>query len=105
MAQYVLVYLGGNPPATPEEGQKHFAKYQEWLASLGDAAVSPMNPCKDTHTVAADGSATAGSSVGMSGYTIVEAESMDAALAMAKTCPFLDIGGTLEVSERVDMSM
>lgn len=41
----------------------------------------------------------------MSGYTIVEAESMDAALVMAKACPFLDIEGTLEVSELVQMNM
>jgi hypothetical protein len=40
----------------------------------------------------------------MSGYTIVEADSMGAALEMAKTCPFLDIGGSLEVSELIKMS-
>ena len=39
----------------------------------------------------------------MSGYTIIEADSMDAALSIAKVCPFLDIGGSLEVSELVEM--
>jgi hypothetical protein len=39
----------------------------------------------------------------MSGYTIVEADSMDAALEMAKSCPFLDINGSLEVSELMQM--
>lgn len=34
----------------------------------------------------------------MSGYTIIEANSMEAALSIAKACPFLDIGGSLEVS-------
>ena len=24
MAQYVIVYLGGNQPATPEEGKQHY---------------------------------------------------------------------------------
>ncbi len=105
MAQYVLVYLGGNPPSTPEEGQKHFARYMEWIKSLGDAAVSPANPLKDTHTVLPDGSIKDGGMIGMSGYTIVEADSMDEALKMAKSCPFLEINGTLEVSERIDMAM
>lgn len=39
----------------------------------------------------------------MSGYTIVEADSMDAALEMAKACPFLDVNGSLEVSELMKM--
>ena len=39
----------------------------------------------------------------MSGYTIVKADSMDAALSIAKACPFLDIGGSLEVSELMEM--
>lgn len=103
MPQFVMTYLGGNPPATPEEGKKHFAEYQQWLGSLGDAAVSPMNPFKNTHVVKPDGSVSQGSSIAMTGYTIVEASDMDAALEMAKGCPFLAIDGTLEVSELVQM--
>ena len=103
MSQYVIVYLGGNPPSTPEAGQQHYAKYQKWLSSLGGAAVSPMNPFKDTHTVNPDGSVAPGSTTAMSGYTIIEAESIDAALDIAKACPFLDIGGSLEVSDLVQM--
>lgn len=103
MSQYMITYLGGEHPSSPEEGQKHFAKYMEWLSDLGDAAVSPANPLKDTTTVNPDGSVTSGSTTTMSGFTVVEADSLDDALAMAKTCPFLDIGGSLEVSELVEM--
>ncbi len=103
MAQYVIVYLGGDQPSTPEEGQQHRSKYMGWLSDLGDAVVSPANPFKDTNTINPDGTVTAGSTTTMSGYTIIEAESMEAALAMAKDCPFLDIGGSLEVSELMQM--
>ena len=103
MAQYVIVYLGGAQPSSPEAGKQHFAKYMEWLSSLGEAAVSPANPLKDTNTVKPDGSVTSGGASTMSGYTIVEAESMEAALAFAKACPFLDIGGSLEVSQLMKM--
>ena len=103
MPQYIITYLGGNQPASPEEGKQHFAKYKAWLSSLGDAAVSPANPFKNTSTVNADGSVTTGSTTSMSGYTIIEAETMEAALAIAKACPFLDIGGSLEVSELMQM--
>ena len=103
MAQYIISYLGGDQPSSPEEGQRHFAKYKEWLSSLGDAAVSPANPFKSTNTVNPDGTITSGSTTSMSGYTIVAADSMEAALEMAKACPFLDIGGSLEVSELMQM--
>ena len=39
----------------------------------------------------------------MSGFSIVKADSMDAALEMAKECPLLEIGGTLEVAEVMEM--
>ena len=103
MPQYVIVYLGGDQPSSPEEGKQHFAKYQEWLSALGDSAVSPANPFKDTSTVNSDGTVTTGSTTSMSGYTIIEADSMEAALEIAKACPFLDIGGSLEVSELMQM--
>lgn len=103
MPKYVMTYLGGNPPATPEEGQKHFAEYQAWLKGLGNKAISPANPLKGTMCVAPDGSTSEGSQTGMSGYTIIEADSMDEALQAAKACPFLGIGGTMEISELVEM--
>ena len=103
MPQYVIVYIGGDQPSSPEEGKQHYAKYREWLSSLGDSAVSPANPFKDTSTVNSDGTVTTGSTTSMSGYTIVEADSTEAALEIAKACPFLDIGGSLEVSELMQM--
>jgi hypothetical protein len=103
MAQYIMTYLGGDQPSSAEEGRQHFAKYKEWLVSLGDSAVSPANPFKDTRTVNSDGTVTTGSTTSMSGYTVIEADSMEAALEIAKACPFLDIGGSLEVSEIMQM--
>lgn len=105
MAQYIITYLGGNQPSTPEEGKAHFAKYSEWLASLGNSVVSPANPFKVTNTVNSDGTVTNSSTTSMSGYTIIDVDSMEAALEISKACPFLDIGGSLEVSELMQMNM
>ena len=103
MPQYIITYIGGDQPSNPEEGKQHFAKYMDWLASLGDSAVSPANPLKNTNTVNSDGTVTTGGTTTMSGYTIIETNSMEAALSIAKDCPFLEIGGSLEVSELVEM--
>ena len=103
MPQYLITYLGTPNISSPEEKQAHMAKYKTWLSSLGDAAVSPANPLKNTRTVNPDGSVTSGGKSTMSGYTIVSADSDDAALAIAKACPFIEVGGSLEVSEMIQM--
>ena len=104
MPQYIFVYLGGEYPTSPEEGQKHFQKYQQWLHSLGDAVLSPAIPFKDTHTVQPDGSTSPGSMSAMSGMSIIKMNSIEDALAAAQACPFLEIKGALEVSEMIEMS-
>lgn len=103
MNQYIITYLGGDQPSTPEDGKKHFANYQQWLASLGDAVVKPMVPFKNIHTVKPDGSVITGSAVAMSGHTILQAASIEQAIELARSCPFLDINGSLEVAEIVQM--
>jgi len=103
MKQYVLVYLDGQQPTNPQEAEKHFSKYMQWLNSLGDAVVIPTIPLKDTTTVNSSGEVKAGGRSAMSGFSIIKAESMDEALAMAKACPFLEIDGSLEVSELLEM--
>ncbi len=103
MPQYCITYLGGDKPSSPEEGKQQMSKYMDWLSSLGNSAISPANPLQDTSTVNSDGSVTNGSKTSMSGFTIIEADSMEAALSIAKSCPFLEIGGSLEVSELIQM--
>ncbi|MGV8933584.1 MAG: YciI family protein [Gallionellaceae bacterium] len=99
MKKFVLVYLGGNQPSSEEEAKNHHEKYVAWLTALGDAVVIPTIALKDTTTVSRDGSARAGGSSAMSGFTIIKVASMTAALSLAQDCPFLEIGGSLEVSE------
>ncbi len=103
MPQFLLNYIGGDQPATPEEGRSHFAKYQAWLNSLGDSVLSPMNPLKNINTVSSTGGIEAKSTTGISGYTLLQADSIDEAIKMAQSCPFLDINGTLEISEIIQM--
>jgi hypothetical protein len=103
MKQFVLVYLGGNQPNDPQEASNHFDKYLGWLTSLGDAVVVPTIPLKDTTTVKSDGTVQEGGSSAMSGFSIIKANSIEEALSKAQACPFLEIGGSLEVSELMEM--
>ena len=104
MPQFIFVYLGGELPDSPEERQKHFQRYQRWLDSLGNAVISPAIPFRDTHVVQPDGTVSPGSTSAMSGLSIMQMDSLEEALAAARSCPFLEIKGTLEVSGMIEMS-
>ena len=104
MPKYIFVYLGWEQPRDPKKAQEHFEKYQDWLRALGSAVLSPAVPFKDTHTIQPNGSAGPGTMSTMSGFSIIQLNSMHDALEAAKVCPFLEINGTLEVSEMIEMT-
>lgn len=104
MPQYVFAYHGGRKPDTPEEGAELMAKWKAWIDDLGDAMVNPGTPVGMSKTVSADGVADDGGPNPLAGFSIVEAKDMDAALGMAKSCPFLEMG-TIEVAEAMQMEM
>ena len=79
------------------------AKWKAWVDDLGDACVNPSTPLGQSRIVSAAGVSDDGGSNAMSGFSVVMAADIDAALEMAKRCPFLDIGGTLEVAEMLEM--
>jgi len=100
MAKYLLAYHGGGMPETEEEQAKVLANWGEWYGKLGSAVVDPGNPIGQTRTVSGDGSVSAGGGANpVSGYTILEANDIDAAAEMAKTCPIVQSGGSIEVAE------
>ena len=90
-------------PDTPEAGAEGMAKWKAWAAGLGAALTTPGAPVGKTSVLTADGVSGDPSPNPMMGFSIVEADDMDAALALLKDCPHLDYGGTLEVSPLVSM--
>jgi len=103
MSNYVFAYHGGKTPESPEEEAKQMAKWKAWVGGLGDAVVNPGTPLGKPKTVSSSGVSDDGGSDPLLGFSIVKADSMDAALEMAKACPTLEIGGTLEVAEVMEM--
>ncbi len=102
MAQYIIIYLGSDtPPPADFDPQASKAKWGQWLQGLGDAVVNRGTPMMHSKIVSPDEVADAGKK-GSTGFTIVEADSMDAATEMAKGCPYLEMGN-LEVAELMQM--
>ena len=102
MADFIYVYHGGKRPETEEEGAREMARWEAWFKDMGDAVVNPGNPVGMSKTVSATGVADNGGANPVSGFTIVRADGIDAAVAMAKACPILN-GGSVEVAEIMQM--
>tara|TARA_R110000772_G_scaffold28740_5_gene72249 strand:+ start:453 stop:770 length:318 start_codon:yes stop_codon:yes gene_type:complete len=105
MQKFVLVYHGGATAMTPEEGQEHMQKWMAWMDGLGDAVVDRGLPVGPSVTVSSDEVTEDGGRNPISGITVIQAESQDAAIAMTKKSPHLDLGGTIELAPAMDMSM
>jgi hypothetical protein len=99
MANYVFVYKGGRPAATPEAAM---AAWGQWFGELGAAVVDGGNPFGPSKTVGGHG-VSDGASSSLSGYSVLKADSLAAAAALAKGCPVLAGGGTVEVYETIKM--
>lgn len=101
MNDYLLLYSGGSMPESDEEQAAVMKAWTDWMGELGDGLKDGGNPFTPAaKSIAADGSVSDGSG-GMtaSGYSIIRADSLDAATEMAKGCPVLQGGAQIAVFE------
>jgi len=100
MANYLLAYHGGGMAPTEEERARIMEAWGKWFQALGPALVDGGNPTAQAKTIASDGTATDGGGINpLTGYSILAADDLDAAVELAKGCPVLLSGGTVEVAE------
>ena len=87
MKKFVFVYYGGGmPDDVPKE--EAMAEWGKWFESLGKKLVDGGNPFDDGgQEVSADGVTDISRENSSSGYTIVNADSMEQAVEIAKDCP------------------
>ena len=98
MTQYVLSYFGEPQFDSQEAGQAHQTKWRAWAGGLGDALVTPAIPLNTPKVVSANGVSNGARPDRLTGYSIVEADSLDRAVEMVTGNPHLE-HGTIEVAE------
>jgi hypothetical protein len=103
MTKYLLAYKGGGAPDDPEEQQKAMAAWGQWFESLGSAVSDPGNPFAASAAIGNDGAVYEGATSGLTGYSVVNADELSAATEMAKGCPVLASGGSVEVYETFEV--
>lgn len=105
MPKFVFAYHGGPREMTAEAGREHMMRWMAWMGGLGDAVVDRGLPLGPSMTVTPEGIVEAGGPNPLAGFTVVAADDLDAALAMARRSPHISIGGTIEVAPALDMPM
>jgi hypothetical protein len=101
MPNFIIAYHGAGKFETPEQGAAARAKWKVWVGGLGDAVVNPGTPLVRGKLVSSAGLSERQDDL-LSGFSVVRADSIDAALKLAQGCPHLD-HGTIEVAEMMEM--
>lgn len=112
MAEFLYLYRGGQRGGTPEQSEQIMKKWLAWMKDLTSSGnlKDPGQPLegegkvvKDKSTITDGPFAEAKDLVG--GFTLVSADSLARAAELARTCPILEVGGTVEVRPVMKMDM
>lgn len=99
MPKFVFAYHGGAVPESKEEGAKVMAAWTAWFAQLGSAIVDGGAPVGQSKTVTSTSVEDGGGTNPVSGYSIIQADTIDTATEMAKGCPMvIEATGSVEVA-------
>lgn len=99
MKDYLYLYFGGSTPSSPEDGKAMMEEWMAWFSKLGDHIVDPGAPTGEQSSL---GGAPKS---GVTGYSIISAESLEEAIALTEDHPHLARGGSIEVIETLPMAM
>ncbi len=95
MPSYVLTFRGR--PERTIDGAEETA-WGEWFKQIGGSIVEPGNRVGTSKALGDGQGKTA-----VTGYTVIAADNLDAAVALAKGCPGLAHDGGVEVGEIMPM--
>jgi hypothetical protein len=107
MKSFMFLFRGGLDPqtASPEEMQQNMQQWMGWVEDLqkkniyaAGEALLPTGKTLKKNNVVTDGPFAESKEI-VGGFFIVKAETLDAAIEIAKGCPDLSLGGSVEVRD------
>ena len=103
MKKYLLVYYGGKMENDPKKAQVSMSAWIKWFQDLGKAVVDTGNPTMPGNAVSSKGVTKGTVGEAVTGYSIIQANDLDAATDMTKKCPQLGAGGQIGIYEIMPM--
>jgi hypothetical protein len=107
MAEFLYLYRGSEPvnaALSPQQMQDYLQRFQAWIISLSEAGrISSCGPLANggktmvgPKALVSDGPYAESKDL-VGGYTVLTAKDLDEAADIARGCPFLGVGGTVEI--------
>lgn len=106
MAKFVVLYSGGDGMGESEEVQQQImAEWGAWYGKMGDSIADGGDPFGASKSLTGAGQMQDGpAGTPATGYTIINADSLDAAAKACADHPHLHHGGQVHVFETIDMT-
>jgi hypothetical protein len=101
MAKFLVTYHGNGMPDSEEGRQQAMAAFGAWVSRVGDALVDPGAPLGAAKTVSATAVSDDAAAGPAAGYSILQADDLDGAVALVRDHPFVGRGGSLRVAQAV----
>jgi hypothetical protein len=107
MAKFLLIYRDSAQPQeapSPEQMQQFLAMWGGWFKKFetqildGGDALQPTGRVLQPGGVVTDGPYVEAKEM-LGGYSVIQADDYDAAVAVARECPIALIGGAIEIRE------
>ena len=99
MPRFLVTYHGSNMPHDPESMAKARDAFMQWARKAGSALVEPGAPVAGARTVSSEGTKNGAADGPFNGWSVVEAQDMNAAAKVLADHPFIGRGGVLQISE------
>jgi hypothetical protein len=99
MKKFLYLYFGGNQPESAEAGRALMADWMAYFQKMADKMADGGSPLGANRTVGGKAAA------GPSGFSIINAATLDDAVALTKGHPHLKAGGTIQVCETMPIPM
>ena len=96
MSKFLFVYYGGKMETDPKKQKESMDLWMKWFAGLGKAVVDAGNPTMPGKMISKGATKDIAGDV-ITGYSIIQADSLDAALKIAKGSPQITAGGQIGV--------
>jgi len=109
MKKFVVLYKSPKPAeeamaeASPEEAEAGMKMWMDWAARAGDGIVDLGTPLGAAKVL--DGSAVTDAEATLGGYSVIQAEDLDAAVALMGGHPHFmsGEGATIQIHETLDI--
>jgi len=99
MTRFLVTYHGSEMPHEPEAIAQARDAFVQWAGKTGAALPEPGDPIGSFRTIDRNGTREGAGEGPFSGWSVVEAPDVEAALQILQDHPFIQRGGQLQVGE------